>query len=198
MATHTGEKPCMCIQCDKFFNAKFYLDKHMKINPGERPYQCNQCEKFFSDSSNLSTHRKTHTGERSYQCKQCEEVFSAKGFLKTHMKTHIGEKPYQCNHCDKAFSQKHWLFTHMMTQSREDHINTTNVVYSIWGNTLGRNHIHATSVIGNKRTHTGGKTIPMQSLWQVFLTKYQYFNPYEETHWRDTISMQLVWQGLLS
>jgi uncharacterized Zn-finger protein len=56
----TGEKPHICIVCNKGFSTSSSLNTHKRIHSGEKPHQCIICGKKFTASSNLYYHRMTH------------------------------------------------------------------------------------------------------------------------------------------
>ena len=51
---HTGEKPYLCVICEKAFSSSVSLAKHTRMHTGEKP-----CQKSFTTSSDLSRHNKT-------------------------------------------------------------------------------------------------------------------------------------------
>lgn len=56
----TGEKPHVCLVCNKGFSTSSSLNTHRRIHSGEKPHQCQVCGKRFTASSNLYYHRMTH------------------------------------------------------------------------------------------------------------------------------------------
>ncbi|XP_077287912.1 uncharacterized protein LOC143912508 isoform X2 [Arctopsyche grandis] len=137
---HTGEKPCKCYVCLRFFNkynismeenpykcyiclksfaVKSYLSMHMKTHKGEKPYKCDICLKSFTQKNNLGTHMRCHMGEKSYKCNICSKSCVCKRDLVNHTRTHTGEKPHKCDVCLKSFSQISNLHTHMRSHTGE-------------------------------------------------------------------------------
>lgn len=55
-----GEKPHVCMVCNKGFSTSSSLNTHRRIHSGEKPHQCQHCGKRFTASSNLYYHRMTH------------------------------------------------------------------------------------------------------------------------------------------
>ena len=64
-----------CTVCEKTFQNKWLLKRHMKIHSGEKNYACNVCGKKFREKSDLKTHSVKHTNIQRYQCNQCGKKF---------------------------------------------------------------------------------------------------------------------------
>ena len=63
MATHTGEKPYHCNECNKSYSSIVQLNSHKKdVHLGIRPFECQQCDKYFVSQSKLNNHLMIHTG----------------------------------------------------------------------------------------------------------------------------------------
>lgn len=75
-----------------------------KVCTGENSYICSACDKVFQHKSTLVRHVKTHSGEKPFRCSVCEKCFTQKDSLKIHMRHHTGERPFICSVCEKDFS----------------------------------------------------------------------------------------------
>uniref|UniRef100_A0A0A9XMQ0 C2H2-type domain-containing protein n=1 Tax=Lygus hesperus TaxID=30085 RepID=A0A0A9XMQ0_LYGHE len=77
-------------------------------------YQCAVCQKLFQGKSSLERHIRTmHDGD-NHTCPQCDAKCPDKGTLARHMYTHTGLKPYSCPVCKQEFSRKYHLVRHNM------------------------------------------------------------------------------------
>lgn len=52
--------------------------------PGEKPHVCVVCQKAFSQSSNLITHMRKHSGYKPFKCGMCDKAFQRKVDLRRH------------------------------------------------------------------------------------------------------------------
>lgn len=78
------------------------LVAHERIHRGEKPYICVVCQKAFCQSNELTKHVRTHTGEKSHGCHICKKGFNGSSKLVAHMRIHTGERPYVCVICNKG------------------------------------------------------------------------------------------------
>ncbi|XP_072769789.1 uncharacterized protein [Nerophis lumbriciformis] len=118
MKIHSPEKHISCSICCKSFTQNAYLKRHMKIHSGEKDFSCSICSKGFTQRD-LKIHMRTHTGEKHISCSICGKSFTHNTYLKRHMKIHSGEKDFPCSICSKGFTQKVHLKRHMSTHSEE-------------------------------------------------------------------------------
>ncbi|XP_056275237.1 zinc finger protein OZF-like [Pseudoliparis swirei] len=116
--SHMGKKAFPCVLCNKTFQYKSRLMKHMIVHTGEIPdshrsIKCEHCGKAFIYKSCLLMHMRTHTGEKPYSCNICGKRFTQKSTLNFHLRIHKGDKPYPCQTCGKRFAQLSILKSHM-------------------------------------------------------------------------------------
>ncbi|KFO33073.1 Zinc finger protein 717, partial [Fukomys damarensis] len=169
---HSGEKPYACNQCEKSFSYKSDLIVHERIHTGEKPYACNKCGKTFSRKSTLTIHEVIHTGKKPYECNECGKTFHQKSNLTSHLRTHTGEKPYECNECGKAFGQKSNLRTHQCIHTGEKPYECKE---------CRRSFYHKPALTIHERTHTGEKPYECNECGKTFCQK-SYIRKHQRTH----------------
>ncbi|XP_020951055.1 zinc finger and BTB domain-containing protein 17 isoform X3 [Sus scrofa] len=112
---HTGEKPCQCVMCGKAFTQASSLIAHVRQHTGEKPYVCERCGKRFVQSSQLANHIRHHDNIRPHKCSVCSKAFVNVGDLSKHIIIHTGEKPYLCDKCGRGFNRVDNLRSHVKT-----------------------------------------------------------------------------------
>ena len=81
-----------CEVCEKKFNRKDFLIKHIKTHTQERAFPCNHCDKQFKTSASLSAHvNGSHNDKRRFVCDFCGMRTSWRLSYLEHMKLHTGE-----------------------------------------------------------------------------------------------------------
>lgn len=109
--THRKDFPCSF--CEKCFNRRDKLAKHMKMHKDAKPFACTKCGKSYDDQFKLDHHMRVHFGTTDHVCLICNKHFQAAKNLKRHMILHTGEKPYQCDHCGSTFPRRDKLTAHL-------------------------------------------------------------------------------------
>lgn len=74
---------------------------------------CRICERGFQNKQNMKRHMQTHSGVKPHQCKFCELSFLRLSHLQRHHRVHTGERPFSCDQCDKQFSRSDKLKQHI-------------------------------------------------------------------------------------
>lgn len=102
-----------CNLCDKTFNFKNGLIRHLRLTHGkEKPYECNICHRRFGYKNILMEHQNIHFGIKPYACTLCDKRFAARSNLVQHKMVH--RKPLCCTICSKRFDKLDQLQRHML------------------------------------------------------------------------------------
>ena len=115
---HSEGKRYECNNCNKSFNFKSHLNKHLKlfhINQGK--LQCLKCKKQFKFKYQFKTHKKicsTKIEKKSETCDICDESFYSSKLLEKHVKnTHSKSGYYNCKDCSQSFDRPKYLQDHI-------------------------------------------------------------------------------------
>nr|XP_057915483.1 zinc finger protein 570-like [Doryrhamphus excisus] len=119
--THTGEKPYMCSVCGKRVSSRASLNAHTTIHTGEKPFSCSVCGKGFGQRQGWKRHMRTHTDEKPFMCLVCGRRFCRKEHLTVHTRIHTGEKPFSCSVCGKCFIQNRSFKAHICLHTGQKH-----------------------------------------------------------------------------
>ncbi|XP_063090516.1 zinc finger protein OZF-like [Cavia porcellus] len=193
---YTGEKSCVCGECEKTFliQQKKYSEKEpyayeqcekwshtesaMTVQqsfPVEKPYECDECGEAFPTKSGLVRHQGIHSWGKLYECKECGKTLCRRSSLTIHQKIHSGEKPYQCTKCRIAFRKKSQLQRHWRKIHMEEKINKCNECGKIFPNKADLSkHWH---------TYTGEKPYKCGQCGKSFGQK-TYLTKHETVHTR--------------
>ncbi|XP_060078332.1 zinc finger protein 271-like [Ylistrum balloti] len=110
--TKQGEN-FMCNLCDKSFNYKNGLIRHLRLTHGkEKPFECNICHRRFGYKNILMEHQNIHFGIKPYACNLCDKRFAARSNLVQHKLVH--RKPFSCTICTKRFDKPEQLQRHLL------------------------------------------------------------------------------------
>ena len=110
-----------CFLCEKEFDHKNILAKHMKDNHRNEDdeYKCHRCSRTFKTCQKLELHliREHEIGEFRYKCDECEKAFASSSSLKKHKRiVHEGQGNgflnFVCDVCGKFFKTSQALGTH--------------------------------------------------------------------------------------
>jgi len=119
---HTGNVEHKCPVCNKGYNTRSSMVKHIKTTHNEKlpekNFSCDQCFKSFEYGYQLETHFTLHTGEKKLKCREgCEMRFRHHNNRNSHERIHKGVKPYQCNFCARFFRTGSALKSHIKTHT---------------------------------------------------------------------------------
>ena len=98
-----------CNKCKLTFDLEEDFKKHVHVTQ----LKCEVCEKYFQNKLYLAKHVKSlHTGKR-FSCKECKKLFTTKASLKRHSESVHDEVRYSCGKCDISYSEKVRLNNHL-------------------------------------------------------------------------------------
>ena len=81
----------VCEFCNKSFNLKKLLTRHVRTFHSENPYKCSDCGRLCRNQSELKIHQRVHTKQRPHKCTECRRCFTQVSHLNEHIKNiHYG------------------------------------------------------------------------------------------------------------
>ncbi|XP_075210331.1 uncharacterized protein LOC142317662 [Lycorma delicatula] len=141
---HTKGKKYVCNCCQKSFIQSSHLKQHLVIHTSEKLYVCNFCQKSFNRSSNLLQHLNIHTKEKSYTCNFCQKAFNYSFDLKRHLNNHTKEKMYVCEFCQRSFNCNSNLTKHRNIHTKEQTYDCVECKKSFYWKSHLTRHINST------------------------------------------------------
>uniref|UniRef100_A0A182N7W6 alpha-1,3-mannosyl-glycoprotein 2-beta-N-acetylglucosaminyltransferase n=1 Tax=Anopheles dirus TaxID=7168 RepID=A0A182N7W6_9DIPT len=96
-----------CEVCDKVFEKRYILNKHMKKHITERDFECTVCGKEFKNIGSLRKHMYRHeSNDKVNVCDICGKVSPNSTALRSHIQfVHTMQKTFECPICHKAFKR---------------------------------------------------------------------------------------------
>lgn len=108
--SHSDSHANSCQQCDKTFNSKSNLERHVKVmHLKEGKLMCKLCPFSSYYSNTLKDHiERVHKGKKktNFTCQHCNKTFGRKMTYQEHMDRHDGRYRYSCEKCGKKFRNK--------------------------------------------------------------------------------------------
>ena len=97
-------KTFICSDCNKMFEHRWELNKHMFIHVQEPLFECATCGQKFKRRKTLVRHHEMFHDENQklFQCKECPSTFNLKSNLTRHEKSHV-KIALKCSLCDTSF-----------------------------------------------------------------------------------------------
>jgi len=149
-------------------------------NEKSKPHKCTVCDKRFSTKRYLLVHIRIHTEPKSYSCPHCEKCYNNSESLRVHM--YIHSMKHKCSECGKCFQCNADLTRHRRIHSGEKPFEC-----SVCGKRFSRGGY----LTVHSRIHSGEKPYKCNVCKKAFRNK-----SHESAHWRETVQMSGVSQGI--
>uniref|UniRef100_A0A1I8JTE2 Transcription factor grauzone n=1 Tax=Anopheles arabiensis TaxID=7173 RepID=A0A1I8JTE2_ANOAR len=122
---HMGLEPIermQCEYCQKWFNGKYNLNKHIRFLHNERGqvFRCDLCAHESPNSRALSYHKQRVHVQEKHECELCGKRFKRKLYLREHIASHTNVPLYTCEYCGMKFNSHANHFTHRKNKHPEE------------------------------------------------------------------------------
>ena len=114
-----NENVYTCTECEKQFNDKTALRRHMNITCKKKAFTCVECGRKFARKSRLNKHMQVHAKVKKYTCTECGHQTHLKSNLNEHMYTHTRDRVFICSICNKQCTTAAGMRLHMNTHTKE-------------------------------------------------------------------------------
>ncbi|KAL1132822.1 hypothetical protein AAG570_010774 [Ranatra chinensis] len=152
---HSGEKPHICMLCDKAFRHKANLVQHVNTHTLINNFRCKVCRQLFYSVEELDRHvRKHRVMKKEYSCRECGLNFRTKTACWAHLNQHArggAKSGLPCQVCGRVLSTKATLKEHMFIHSGEKPFecllcgkkirHRANFIIHVQGHSLGQPHV---------------------------------------------------------
>ena len=163
-----------CTVCDKIFQQKMYLLRHLRIHTPEN-YERIQCRKCGAHVRKMyyNKHLRWHSMKRKYACSVCNKKFKSLSTLNLHYNIHTGDTHYECEICDYKTSHKHNFIAHISKHSSETQIHKCSKCQKVYKRP---NHLKR-----HLKLHENSKPYRCLRCERAFATSY-WLRIHEQTH----------------
>lgn len=116
------ESPYQCDKCNKSFNSRKNIKRHMKVHSDDiqysRNHKCQVCNRTYKRSDHLARHMISHSeNPKPFSCEICISRFSNRSHLNRHIrlhrKTNSIDPRFHCDQCGVEFPKRSKLRSHM-------------------------------------------------------------------------------------